>query len=153
MSSEPIVDPDFGTLEWDKFLHVWRGHSTMATGTPFEIIIHTLSYLTQMPPFEDAKWDRMIAPASRETLTQVRNSDSIIRASIATDLMPRYSIWNNGASIESKKIMQRLELESVTFLPNGDAEVAYGDDGMFGGHALIADLDANGEVNRDELFG
>ena len=148
-----INDPDFGNLTWDIKSLGWRGHSMMADGTPFELFIHTVSYLTQLPPFVDATWDRAIAPESLGALIRVKRSDSLLRAAVAQRCLPLYSRWNEDEVIDSGRFESRLHLESVTLLPNGGAEIFYNDDGMFAGHTLIAHLDPDGLVRHVEMFG
>lgn len=151
MKPNTMVDRDFGKLKWDKKLLVWRGRSTMAEGTPFQLLIHTRAYLTQKPPFEDATWDRTITPETHEAFLRICSSDSRLRAAIVKEFLPRYSKWNDGNSIKAPAFLRRLRLESVTLLPDGTAQVFYGDDGMFGGHALIVHLDRSGAVRQVAL--
>jgi hypothetical protein len=153
MRSDYIIDPMLGELVWDAELLVWLGHSTMAEGTPFRFMLHSLGYETQLPPFEDATWDRTISQASREALGRVRQSDSHIRSAVAEQCLPMFANWNDDEFIDAPTFQRRLLLESVILLPSGRAEILFGDDGMFAGHSLIAHLDPDGVVRYVEMFG
>ena len=82
-----------------------------------------------------------------------QRSDSAFRAAIAKEYLPIFHKWSQDESIDESAFQKRLKLESVTLLPEGGAEVYYDDDGMFGGHALIAHLKADGTVGHVEKFG
>jgi hypothetical protein len=148
-----IADDAFGSLTWDGELHVWRGASQLPDNTPFELCIETVSYLTNVPPFDDATWDRTITDESRRAFARVLAAESGIRAAIATDLMPDYSPWNNGEAADSGDISKRLGLERITLLPQGEVQIQYDDGDMFGGHDVVGHLDVDGHVTRVELFG
>src|SRR5205823_3133914 len=125
MKPNRIDDKDFGELTWVPSARWWCGRSTMADGTPFDLYVATLSYLTQLPPFEDATWDRTIAVESREALARVQSSDHVLRCAIAGRFLPLYARWNDGADIDLATFKARLRLESATVLPDGCAEVIY----------------------------
>jgi hypothetical protein len=149
-----IVDPVLGKLKWDSQRLVWRGHATIADGVTVPMSIQTLSYLTQRPPFEDATWDRMITPASRDALARVRASEALLRAALTEEFFPIYSRWpDREKSMGAATFARRIKFDGVILLPDGGAQVFFDDAGMFGGHALIVHLDCRGAVTRTEMFG
>jgi len=153
MPTGRIVDPVFGTLTWNRKQLCWYGETTLTHGPPIALYVQSLGYITQLPPFEDASWDRTITLASREALRRVRRSYRSARAAVADEYLPIFPRWNEGKKIGRTTFLRRLHVESVTMLPDGEAELFFNDDGMFGGHALIVHLDPEGVARRVELFG
>ena len=141
-----IEDTAFGALTWDSKLHKWRGYSTMADGASFPLCICTLSDLIRPPPFEDAMWDRRLTDESRATLLLLQRSDSALRTSVARDYWPDFRRWGYEEIAYEAMFQKRLKLNSVIFLAEGGAEIYYDDDGMVGGHLLVAYLEADGTV-------
>jgi hypothetical protein len=141
-----IEDTAFGTLTWDGKLRMWRGCSTMANGTSFPLCICTLSDLIRPRPADEAMWDRTITDKSRATLPLVQRSDSALRIVIAKDSWPDFQRWGYDEVAYSAMFQKRLKLNSVTFLADGGAEIYYDDDGMIGGHLLVAYVEPDGVV-------
>ncbi len=153
MRPSHITDPELGELIWNAEGLFWEGTCTMADGTSLPLCVQSLGYSTQRPPFEDATWDRTITPDSRVALARVRRSGSIFRAAVSRDYLSAYSDWNDGEQTSADNFERRLKIKSVELTPDGGASVFFDDDGMFGGHALIAHLDPDGAVRNVEMFG
>ena len=148
-----VTDPELGELTWNADRLWWEGTCVMADESRLPLYVQSLGFSTQRPPFEDATWDRTITPESRLALVRVRSSDSIFRAAVSKDYLPAYFDWNDGEQTTAANFERRLKLQSVELTPDGGAAVFFDDDGMFGGHALIAHLDPDGVVRSVELFG
>jgi hypothetical protein len=153
MRSDVVNDPYLGQLFWQAKRRWWEGASNMIDGTPFTLYVNPRAYEPQVPPFDNATCDRAITQQAQEALARVRQSHSQLRAAVAKKYWSLYTNWNDGESITNADFMRRLILESVAIMPDGGAEVFFQDDGMFGGHALIAHLDPDGVVRYVEMFG
>jgi hypothetical protein len=151
--SQTLKDPDFGKLSWNKKLLFWVGQCTMADGTSIPLYLNTLANLTQLPPFEDATWDRTITPESRKAFPRLLRSDALLRKAVSREFFTLYREGCDSEKISAAEFKRRLQLESVTLNPDGVAEVFFNDAGMFGGHALVAHLDPDGVVRHVEMFG
>jgi hypothetical protein len=153
MISDRLSDPAFGELAWDAKLRIWRGRSKMTDGTPFDMLVYSIAHFTQVPSKNDADWDRGFGQESRDALARVQCSDTMFRDAIVKEFLPIYLRWPEADQIDETTFKKRLQLESVIFYSNGMAEVIYDDNGMFGGHALLATMDPDGGVRHVELFG
>ncbi|MEU8663717.1 DUF2262 domain-containing protein [Actinoplanes philippinensis] len=63
-------------------------------------------------------------------------------------------VWENGESIVSgAEFARRLTLGCVTAASDGDVEVYFDDDEMFGGHTIRAWIDESGTVTDAQIAG
>ena len=103
-------------------------------------------------PIDDTKVDRTISSVCREAFVRVRDSEQQARESLVGEFVPLYADWHRE-QISPADFQARLQLDSVQLFRDGGMEILYGDDGMFGGHSLIAHLDSSGDFERGEMFG
>ncbi len=151
MPHEIINDDLFGSLTWDVERHEWHGRAITARGLAFRLWIDT-GVWNMGNPIHDAEVDRTISAASREAFVRFRNSEQRAREGLIAEFVPLHADWHGEQTAEAD-FLARLELDSVQFRRDGGVQVFYGDDGMFGGHSLIAHLDSSGEFQRGEMFG
>ncbi|MEX0702314.1 MAG: DUF2262 domain-containing protein [Planctomycetales bacterium] len=151
MAHETISDDLLGTLSWDSERHEWHGRAVTARGLPFDLWVETGSW-DMIHPIDDAKVDRTISSASRQAFLRVRDSEQQAREGLVGEFVPLHADWH-GEQISPADFQARLQLDSVQICRDGGVEVFYGDDGMFGGHSLIAHLDSSGVFEHGEMFG
>lgn len=147
-----VTDPDFGDLFWDAERLGWQG-SAVFDGFAVELWVNTISYMTTKPPFDDETWDRTITPESRTAFAIVRRRYPAVREQFLQEALQDYPRWNDGEQISASEFARRMVLQCVTLIPDGKAELLFEDGGMFGGHAFILHLNANGIVFHEEMFG
>lgn len=152
MSLETINDPEFGSLTWDTKLAEWRGQSAMTNGTEFRLSVATPAE-SQLPAKVESNPDKTITSESRIAFRNIRRGDAHVRAKVADEYVSLYSDWHDGERISSEVFQRRLQLDSIRVYASGEVEIFYLDDGMFGGHSLIAHLKPDGTVCDVELFG
>jgi len=151
MAHETISDDLLGTLTWDSERHEWHGRAVTARGLAFRLWIDT-GVWDMVHPIDDTKVDRTISSASREAFARVRDSEQRAREGLVGEFVPLHADWH-GEQISPADFQARLQLDSVQLFRDGGAEIFYGDDGMFGGHSLIAHLDSSGDFEHGEMFG
>jgi hypothetical protein len=147
MNIERIRDQELGALEWDARLDQWVGKAEMMDGKQFKLSIRT------MPYHQKSNRDRSITAESRVAFRDIRRGDAHVRSRVAEDYVSIYSGWHDGEIISAEDFQARLQLDAVSILPKGGAQMFYLDDGMFYGHCLIAHLKPDGSVSRTEMFG
>lgn len=150
--TETIEDPEFGSLTWDTKLAKWNGRSAMTDGSEFSLSVGTPAD-NQLPADVENNPDKTITVESRIAFQSIRRGDAHVRAKVADEYVSLYSEWHDGERISSEDFQSRLQLDSICVLAGGEAEIFYSDDGMFGGHSLIAHLKPDGTVYHTELFG
>jgi hypothetical protein len=151
MAHETITDDLLGTLTWDSDRHEWRGRAATASGLVFDLWIDTGAW-EMIHPVDDTKVDRTISSASRQAFLRVCDSDQQAREGLVGEFVPLHADWH-GEQISPADFQARLQLDSVQIFRDGGVEIFYGDDGMFGGHSLIARLDSSGVFEDGEMFG
>ena len=152
MSIEIIEDPEFGSLTWDTKLAEWNGQSAMTDGTKFGLSVGTPSE-SQPPAEAESNPDKTITAESRIAYRSIRRGDAHIRAKVADEYVSLYPDWHDGEHILLEVFQSRLQLDSIRVRASGEVEIFYSDDGMFGGHSLIAFLNPDGALDHTELFG
>lgn len=151
MAHETVSDELFGSLTWDAERHEWYGNAATVRGLAFRFWIDTGAW-DMVHPIDDNKVDRTISSASREAFVRFRNSEPLARAALVGEVDPDCTD-PDGEQLSTADIQARLQLDSVQLFRDGGAEIFYGDDGMFGGHSLIAHLDSSGDFEYGETFG
>ena len=151
MAHEIISDDLFGTLTWDSERHEWNGRAVTARGLAFTFWIDT-GVWDMVHPIDDTKVDRTISPASRQAFLRVRESEQQAREGLVGEFVSLHADWH-GKQISPTDFQARLQLDSVQIVSDGAVQIFYGDDGMFGGHSLIAHLDSSGVFEHGEMFG
>jgi len=149
--AETINDDLLGSLTWDFERHEWHGRAVTARGLAFDLWIETGAW-DMIHPIDDAKVDRTISSASRQAFLRVRDSEPQVREGMVDEFVPLHAD-GHGEPISPVEFQARLQMESVQVFQDGAVELFYGDDGMFGGHSLIAHLDSSGVIERGEMFG
>jgi hypothetical protein len=122
-----ITDPQFGELTFDERIKWWEGRVTISAGT-FELYIHT--------PRENSD---AITDNARITFKQIEDLEKAAKEFSAADLLKVFNTtWNDGDAITASEFMKRLKPSAIQLWPNGNAEISYGDGGLFEGHEIGA---------------
>ncbi|MBW4618837.1 MAG: DUF2262 domain-containing protein [Cyanosarcina radialis HA8281-LM2] len=91
--------------------------------------------------------------ASR-TLALIRASEINLRDRAAERLLETHNTsWNRDAPIDRQEFIDRMTLEDITIYANGRANLSYDDGDLFGGHAIVINIDPNGSFENVSLFG
>lgn len=151
MAHETIEDDLFGPLTWDSEQHQWQGRAATERGLPFRFSIETGAW-NMYHPIDDSKVDRTISSASRGAFLRFRDSEPQAREGLVNEFVPLHAKWH-GEQISPADFQARLQLDSVQIISDGAMQIFYDDDGMFGGHSLIAHLDGSGAFDHGEMFG
>lgn len=142
MAHETISDKLFGSLAWDSEHHQWRGRAITARGLGFDLWIET-GVRDMIPPYDDAKVERAISSASREAFVRACDLEQSAREGLVAEFVPLHADWH-GEQITPADFQARLQSDCVQIHRDGGMLVFYDDDGMFGGHSLIAHMDSSG---------
>ena len=98
----------------------------LPSGSSIELCIHT--------PNEG---NSSITDDARAAFVKMVASEQAARVFAAAELLPIHNEeWNDGEPIENEDFIRRLIPSSIQVWPNGDAEIAFGDDGLFWGHEI-----------------
>ncbi|MFI5909892.1 DUF2262 domain-containing protein [Dactylosporangium sp. NPDC051541] len=63
-------------------------------------------------------------------------------------------VWEHGETvISAAEFARRLRLDRIAAASEGDIELSFDDDGMFGGHSIRAWVDAAGTVTDAQIAG
>jgi hypothetical protein len=145
MPNDTINDDLFGNLTWNTERHEWHGRGVTTRGLAFDLWIDTGAW-DMAPPIDDAKVTRAISAASRQAFIHVRDSEEQAREGLIAESVP-------GEQMALPDLRTRLQLDNVHILSDGGVEIFYGDDGIFGGHGFVANLDPSGVFTHGEMFG
>lgn len=151
MSVETIRDELFGELAWDVPNSVWSGRGATASGLSFELWVSTGAE-EMVDTSDEAQIPRAISAESRATFRRFIAEESDVRRRFAEAHNPPFEAWDE-TMVTAESFVARVRLNHLTIFRDGTAEVFYADDGMFGGHSLIAHLGAGGELDHAEMSG
>jgi hypothetical protein len=63
-------------------------------------------------------------------------------------------VWENGETVVSAaEFARRIRLDGITAASEGDIELYFDDDGMFGGHTIRVWVDETGAMTDAQIAG
>ncbi|HZS04746.1 MAG TPA: DUF2262 domain-containing protein [Blastocatellia bacterium] len=132
--SDTVNDEQFGHLTYDPHLDWWAGVVELPDEAGSKLYTHT--------PEEGGK---AITQQAREAFGIIAGSFDQIRQKACDERLEIHNeSWNEGDPIDAETFKRRLTLESITLYPDGSAEIYFGDDDMFWGHAIIVSMSEEG---------
>src|SRR5262249_26778923 len=92
--------------------------------------------------------------AARRAWDEIREEEIDLRRSAADELLDLHNQeWNDGLPIDAEEFSERMTLESITFFPDGGADLFYHDGGLFGGNTIILGVLADGSFGGATIAG
>jgi hypothetical protein len=142
--NEPAIHEEvLGRLAWDPGRGGWSGQTELFPGQ-----------MVQLTLFQEGELASALQ-AARVTLDRVGEGEPDLRRAAAAELLDIHNEeWNDGpVPIGHEEFARRLELRSITFFPEGDAELAFDDGGLFEGHTVVVTVGADGSFEGAGFFG
>jgi len=118
-------DPQFGEMTWHPQALLWAGRVSLPSGSSLAVYVHASSEADDFT--EDA----------RSAFNKMMLSEAAARQFAAEELLTIHNEeWSEGKSIDQEEFISRTVLASIEVFPDGDAEISFGDDGLFWGHEI-----------------
>jgi hypothetical protein len=135
---EPIHDPTFGRLDWDRLLDCWLGGIDWPAGSHTEVAIWPLAGDTAAG-----------LRRARDGLGWLKQHEGPARLAVAAAMTGVYNrAWRgDGEPITAADLARRTELLRVGFQGDGSLLLSYDGGGLFGGHVI------DGVFGADRSFG
>ncbi len=150
MVEKVIHDEILGTLTWNNSLDWWEGQAELSPGRLVRI---SLSVDDEKAGDEVAGEATDREPA-RRALVRLQEHEPEARIAAADELLEIYNTeWNDVAPLDEDEFTARLTLNDVSLSFNGSAELFYDDGGLFGGHAVLVTMAANGNFTDADIAG
>jgi hypothetical protein len=120
-----ILDSQFGSLTFDPEIGWWEGRVRIPSGE-YALYIHASS--------DD---EHVLTEPIRRVLEKVKSLEEAARSFAADELLLIHnSEWSDEGPIDAHKFISRLTPAAIQVWPDGDAEISYGDGGLFWGHEI-----------------
>jgi hypothetical protein len=133
--NEPTIHEELlGRLRWDPTRGLWMGETELFSGQ-----------LIQIGLYQDVDiWASL--KAARITLDRIGATEFELRRAAAEELIADYNEeWNDGIfPLDEEEFSKKLQLVSITFYPNGEADLFYDDGGLFEGQTLVVAVEPDG---------
>ncbi len=143
MAPEMIEDELLGRLIWEPRFEWWRGDVEIFPGHEIGVSFRG----------EEAEVEEGIARA-RRTYEFIRRSEERLRRYAARGLLDIYNEeWNDGDALGEDEFIAQMSTESISFHSDGDAEVYYGEGGLFFGHMIVVSVGSNLEIMDADIAG
>lgn len=97
-----------------------------------------------------------LLPSVQDMLARFEMVDSDAKVFAADELIElKNNAWleDDEEPVSMTDFISRIAVESVSFDADGEFEVCYADDNLFGGHSIIVYCDRNGKPARAEMAG
>ncbi len=140
---DKIQDSIFGELEWDDAYDWWLSELEIAPGHSIEVSIFGRDL--------DA-----VLEARRALFVRIRDTEPELRAAIAAMMLELAEEWRDEEEdpepITLESFAKRMKLTSI-LMHDQTTELYYDDDEIFLGHVILANIDANGLLERATIAG
>jgi hypothetical protein len=141
---DKIQDAVFGELEWDDAYDWWLSELEIAPGHSVEVSIFGRDL--------DA-----VLETRRNLFVRIRDTEPELRAAIAAKMLELAEEWRDEEEepdpITLESLAKRMKLTSILMHSHQLTELFYDDDDIFLGHVILANLDANGELEDATIAG
>lgn len=141
---QSVTDSTLGELRFNKKRECYEGAITTAEGA----LAFTL-----------AVDGEPLAAALTNARSAVRDLDALVvraRDAVVAKMLPlKNASWlvEGEEMLTEDQFRKRVSLKSLEALGSGMLTLCFGDDEMFGGHALLLTVGADGRLWEPELFG
>jgi hypothetical protein len=127
MNEPSIHEEALGRLTWDPEQGWWSGETELFPGQ-----------LVKIGVYQDADLWAALGTA-RATLDRIRDTEFDLRRAAAEELIDDYNEeWNDDIlPLDEEDFSKRMHLVSVTFFPDGQADLFYDDGGLFEGQRMV----------------
>jgi len=139
-----INDPILGRMEWHPDILTWSGHIDLAPALRVGVTFVC-----------EGMASKELLAAARRGVEWLRGNEVAARRRAATAMLPEYDgVWRTVfGPVTEEELAARLTIRDVTFEPDGSFALWYRDDGLFGGHPVVADFDTTGQFRQASVVG
>lgn len=136
-------DTNFHGLEYDSESDEYTGKIELKNENFIEVTIS----------IEDEDKATVLKLAEK-TLQIIKKQEENYKRKTSEELIELHNeTWNEGDIITKEEFVKRINLESIMFYCEGNAELYYNDGDLFWGHTIVVDINEKGEYESAQIYG